>query len=420
MSKVEPYLTTRSCWSCEGELEDLFELPEMPLTGRFPSQGEEHLVGDITLSICSHCKLLQLKQAYSPSVMYEQYFYQSSVNNTMRNHLLNLISKILSHVGPIEPANWLDIGCNDGYLLSIIRSLGWNTFGVDPSDIIGSYLLDTFGENIESSKTTFINDIFPSNARHSLGSQQFDVITSISMFYDVSNIGEFVKEIDLLLSPKGTWIVEMNYTYDMAIENGYDMISHEHITYFTVSTFIKMLNKYSNTLKLVNVEKTPINGGSITLYVSRDAESNDEVINSFIEAENSAGIHDSSFWSKYFENILNHSNKVSDYINNEIAQGKVVGIYGASTRGNTNLILSKIDSRQIEYAFEKNEKKIGRLCPGSRIQIVHEDKININLVQTLIVMPYSFIDEFVEKERKFLDQGGKLVTLVPHIREYFR
>ena len=72
----------------------------------------------------------------------------------------------------------------------------------------------------------------------------------------------------------------------------------------------------------------------------------------------------------------------------------------------------------VPFAYEKNQKKVGRLCPGSNIEILDEEKIDYSSVQTLIVMPYSFIDEFVKKEVDFLKSGGKLVTLVPDIKEY--
>ena len=72
--------------------------------------------------------------------MYEEYFYQSSVNNTMRNHLLGVVNRILTHYGPSQPSRWLDIGCNDGYLCPLSGLWDGVPFGVDPSDILGRYL----------------------------------------------------------------------------------------------------------------------------------------------------------------------------------------------------------------------------------------------------------------------------------------
>ena len=99
---------------------------QMPLTGRFPAVEDPHLSGDVSIASCDSCGLFQLKQAYSPDLMYEEYFYQSSINNTMRKHLYELVSRILNVYGGHDPRSWLDIGCNDGFLLSLAKLLGGN------------------------------------------------------------------------------------------------------------------------------------------------------------------------------------------------------------------------------------------------------------------------------------------------------
>ena len=80
--------------------------------------------------------------------------------------------------------------------------------------------------------------------------------------------------------------------------------------------------------------------------------------------------------------------------------------------------MAGLTNKDIRCAYEKNPKKVGRLCPGSSIPIVHEDEIDVKNIQTLIVMPYSFIDEFLVKERKFMQDGGKMVILTPEIKEF--
>ena len=314
MSILNPYQQTNSCWSCGGKLEDCFFVDKMPLTGRFPKKNEDHLSGDITISVCSDCSLLQLRQAYSPDDMYDQYFYQSSINNTMRKHLYALVGRILDLYGAHQPSSWLDIGCNDGFLLSIAHLLGWNTVGVDPSDVIGEF----FNKSIQSTSGEFVNDIFPTPKLNGFADKSFDIITSILMFYDVSNLASFLKEINRLLSDKGIWSVEMNYTLDMARNNGYDMISHEHITYFTVKSFMKMLDIHTEgQLNLVDVDHSKINGGSITLYCSKSKSINKQKIDFWLQKENNEEIHDISYWKTYFHRLQSHAKSVYDYVQEE-------------------------------------------------------------------------------------------------------
>ena len=97
---------------------------------------------------------------------------------------------------------------------------------------------------------------------------------------------------------------------------------------------------------------------------------------------------------------------------------KTISIYGASTRGNTNILLSGLDKNVITYAYEKNSDKFGRYCPGTDILIKDEKSLLEDMPDFLIVMPYSFINEFLIKESKYLNKGGKMVTLVPEIKIY--
>ena len=130
------------------------------------------------------------------------------------------------------------------------------------------------------------------------------------------------------------------------------------------------------------------------------------------------GLNSIPLIKEYFANIKNHSESVSKFIESLKKQNKTISIYGASTRGNTNILLSKLNKNIIDYAYEKNTDKIARFCPGSDIEIKHEKELNYDNPDYLIVMPYSFIDEFRIKESNYLKNGGKMITLVPEIRVY--
>ena len=402
--------------ACDNPLETIFSLKDFPFTGRFPKKDEPSLVGDLTFNVCKKCKLIQLEQAYSPDDLYSEYYYRSSINNTMRVHLSNLVISILNNYGEKKPGKWLDIGCNDGFTLSLPRTIGWETTGIDPSNVIGLYFKEIFSENIISN-TEFINDIFPPK-NISFKNKKFDVITSISMFYDVFDLNAFIENIDIHLSENGIWVVEMNYTKDMIKENGYDMISHEHITYFTVSNFIHTLNKINPSLRLFNCIHTPINGGSITLYIDRGLRKIHDAVNEFIKKEEEMQLHSIEKIKSYFDQIKDHAKKVNNFISEQKKDGKTISIYGASTRGNTNLLLSELNKSMIDFAYEKNPDKFGRYCPGSDIVIKDEKELLNDQPDYLIIMPYSFINEFVKKESLYLKRGGKMITLVPEVKIY--
>ena len=67
-------------------------------------------------------------------------------------------------------------------------------------------------------------------------------------------------------------------------------------------------------------------------------------------------------YKKYFANIKKHSEAVSNFIKSLKKQNKTISIYGVSTRGNTNILISKLNKNIIDYAYEKNTDKISRFC----------------------------------------------------------
>ena len=147
---------------------------------------------------------------------------------------------------------------------------------------------------------------------------------------------------------------------------------------------------------------TPINGGSITIYIDRAIRKIDNSVNKNLEIEKKMGLNSIPLIKEYFANIKKHSESVSNFIKSLKKQNKTISIYGASTRGNTNILLSKLNKNIIDYAYEKNTDKISRFCPGSDIEIKHEKELNNDKPDYLIVMPYSFIDEFRIKESNYL------------------
>ena len=85
----------------------------MPPTRRLPTR----LVRcDVTINE-NGCGLLQLAHSFPPEILYANYWYRSATNKTMRDHLAGIAQSALAITDKANPTV-LDIGCNDGTLLS--------------------------------------------------------------------------------------------------------------------------------------------------------------------------------------------------------------------------------------------------------------------------------------------------------------
>ena len=77
-------------------------------------------------------------------------------------------------------------------------------------------------------------------------------------------------------------------------------------------------------------------------------------INQFIDSEENFQLNSLDKIKIYFDQIKNHINKVKEFISKQKIAGKRISIYGASTRGNTNLLLSELNKGMIDFAYEKH------------------------------------------------------------------
>ena len=183
--------TCRVCGS--SALTRVIDLGEQYLQGSFVKPGKELpplrkipcvLVRCDVTKDENACGLLQMEHSVPTDILYSAYWYRSGTNNTMRNHLRGIVEEVIDLTGLKEKAAVLDIGCNDGTLLSYYPAK-YEKFGIDPSDVAK-----------EVKHAVVVQDIFPSKKLDKvLQGRRLDIITAIAMFYDLESPVDFVRNI---------------------------------------------------------------------------------------------------------------------------------------------------------------------------------------------------------------------------------
>ena len=228
------------------------------------------------------------------------------------------------------------------------------------------------------------------------------------MFYDIEDPNSFCKDINKLLTKNGKWILELSY-FPLLLKNlTYDQICHEHVTYYTLTTFEKVIKK--NGLKILDFNLNNINGGSIEIVCSKknaNYSANVKKIN--LQKKYEKNINDKSYrnFNTRTENIKKMLNLFLD--NNK---GDVIG-YGASTKGNIVLNHCGINGKKLKYICDANPYKFNRFTPGSNIKIISKEKMRKLKPKYLLVLIWSFRKEVIQQEKKFIKNGGKLIFHLP-------
>jgi NDP-4-keto-2,6-dideoxyhexose 3-C-methyltransferase len=357
----------------------------------------------LVLVKCSTCNLAQLSLTVSRELMYsDSYGYRSSVNEMIRTNLLNIVKK--SNQLNSNAKNWLDIACNDGTLLSYVSPSLYRV-GVDP--------VLKFREESSKYANLIISDFFPTDKIKD--ELKFDIISTISMFYDIDEPREFIKHIKNLLQSRGIWVVQQNYLLDMLRKNSYDNICHEHLTYYSLRTFKSILNDFD--LDIFELFRDDINGGSLCTFICHkgDYDISDNV-HTLAEEELEFGLNSEEVYLEFADRVKILTKSLNNLLVELKDLDKKVFIYGASTRGSTIWQASGMNSDLISYAVERQESKVGKIYSALGIPIISEAEMRSLKPDFLLIGPWYLSPAFAIREEKYLSEGGKFIIPLPEIK----
>ena len=251
------YTMITSCRVCGGEqLESILNLGELYISD-FIKPGDAEHKAPLELVICNGCSLVQLRHTVSRDLLYRDtpYYYHSSANKSMVRALKDVVEDACSRVHLWPQDKVLDIGCNDGTLLSFYPT-HIDTYGYEPAWNIW-----------EVAKKKRVGCIYPTYFPHlATTSNEYKVITSIAQLYNVDDLNAYVRTIKKILRKDGIWIVQMQDLEGMIACNGLDNICHEHVTYFSKTSMDNMLAKHG--LIITNESHNLTNGGSVRFVIT--------------------------------------------------------------------------------------------------------------------------------------------------------
>lgn len=353
----------------------------------------------MTLLLCRNCGLVQLRETVEPDFLYESYFYRSSVNNTMNRDLREVVSDVISRV-KLKPGDGvLDIGCNDGLMLTFFKD-SLRRVGIDPAKNID---WSNLPKSIE-----IVNDYFPNKK---LLGRKFKIITTTAMFYDLDDPNKAVQDIKKILDKDGVLCIQVSYLYDTIRDMNFYDICHEHLEYYSLRTLMYLMKK--NGMEVFDVSTNSVNGGSIRIMVShKDAKREKSKNLEYILLRERVFLLEEQQAYKIFSKLISMSaSRARDYI--EKQSGLVIGL-GASTKGNVLLQLCGIDKKTLPFISERNPFKVGLRTLGTDMLLISEDEARRKNPTCIFVIPWNFKAEIVERERKYLEKGGKMLFIMPY------
>ncbi len=419
MSGTKILRVIKSCRVCGFKnLTPILSLGEMYVSD-FVTKENKATKAPLDLLLCNAndggCGLLQLKHTVSHEQMYRNYWYRSGMNKTMTEELNGIAQKVQSLVKFQSGDFVIDIGANDGTLLRGYSNQEIKRIGFEPARNLKKYN--------KVGTTKIINDFFNYAAwKKNFGKVRAKAITAIAMFYDLDYPNKFIADIVKCLDKDGIFIIQMSYLPSMLSQNAFDNVCHEHVEYYSLFSLENLLKRHD--LEVFDVELNNVNGGSFRTYIKHKESGkglkipngSKKRIGDLRKYEKKLGLNNRKIYDQFVKRISRLKDQLTNFIKSEIANGKIVHVYGASTKGNTLLQYYNLDFSLIKAAAEKNPDKWGKKTISTLIPIISEEESRKQKPDYFLVLPWHFINEFKEREKEYLEEGGKFIIPLPRFK----
>lgn len=380
---MDQWTKTIACRICNDRTDLIADLGDVPLTCVFPLPDQTVPYIPVTVRRCPSCGLVQLGESTDPKLMYTKaYGYRSGINESMVSHLKDIVDYAAQFVKPGDLV--LDIGYNDGTLLSHWEKYGVNRAGVDP-----------IGWPTRNG-AVLKREFFKYHGVH------YKVITSIAMLYDLDDPVRFATDVRRSLDDDGVWILEVGYSGSIIKGGLWDGICHEHKCYYGLSQIAEIAKRAGLIITAYSFNKT--NGGSLQCTLAKQGT----------EANHHLLAHEESHWD--WTDLADMIRLAAKNVRKAIGERRCY-VLGASTKGNMLLSQAWLNHKVIECAIERNEAKVGRVTPGTNIIIRPEAYLYENPPQVLLCLPYHFKDGLLSRYADLREKGVKFLFPLPDIEE---
>tara|TARA_X000001382_G_scaffold120477_3_gene102037 strand:- start:117 stop:1295 length:1179 start_codon:yes stop_codon:yes gene_type:complete len=388
---------------------EFLDLGRQPIANKFLKEDEinDEFFFDLKVVFDEETKLVSMKDFVKPDMMFnDDYKYNTSLSTPMVNHFKKTAELLKMKFGP---ESVLEIGSNDGPFIS--------NFPIESSICVepcGNFSSKTANMGY-TSYTEFWNTELADKLKSDHGN--VDLIYSANCICHIQDLDDCFKAVETLLSKTGTFVFEDPSLLRMLERGSYDQIYDEHAHVFSVIALDNILRK--NGLKIFSVDNLDVHGGSNRIYARRiDSDVVGDSVRINIKEEKEFGVDKFETYEIFAKRVKDSKDELMRCLGNLRHNGKSIISIGATSKSTTVFNYCGIDSSLIDCITDTTPDKQGLLAPGSHIPVVDRDSVNLNDYDYAFLGAWNFKDVIANKEREFVEKGGKFITHIPKIMTF--
>ena len=360
---------------------------------------------------CSTCWLVQTEDFADREELFSpDYAYFSSYSSTWLAHAEAYVDLVTSRFDLGARSHVVEVAANDGYLLQYVQARGIPCLGIEPTR---STAEAARRRGIEIRESFFGRSL----ARELVeAGRQAALTVANNVRAPVPDVNDFVGGFAMLLKPQGVATFEFPHLVRLVQDNQFDTIYHEHFSYLSLTTTVRLLA--ANGLAVFDVEELPTHGGSLRVYAQR-ADSGRRAVSARVAAlldeERVAGVTTTTFYTSFQEKADRVKNELLAFLLDARRRGERVAAYGAAAKGNTLLNYAGVRPDLVRFVVDRNPAKQGKYMPGSRIPIVGEERLRDERPDVILILPWNLKAEVTEQLAYARAWGARFATAVAEL-----
>lgn len=401
------------CRHCGTALEHVFaDLATSPPSNAYLT-AEQLLLPEkyypLRVFVCHGCWLVQTEDyATADELFAADYAYFSSFSESWLAHSRAYVNTMVERFGIGASSMVIEVAANDGYLLQYVKAAGIPCLGVEPT---ASTAKAARGRGIEIVERFFGEELATELVA---GGLRADLMVANNVLAHVPDINDFVRGFTELLRDSGVATFEFPHLASLIREVQFDTIYHEHFSYLSFTAIKGIFER--NGLQVFDVEKLPVHGGSLRVYVQQKAGGRrpaSGAVARLLHHEDELGLCRLETYKGFQARAEKIKNDLLRFLLTARAEGKRVAAYGAAAKGNTLLNFAGIRGDLVNYVVDRNPAKQGKFMPGSRIPIVAEEVLKADVPDYVLILPWNLGEEIVTQLAYVTERGGRFVRAVP-------
>lgn len=417
LKKVCAPAAVGTCRFCGAGLEKTFvDLGMSPLCETYPSaadlnRGEVYY--PLHVHICEKCWLVQLQEYESVENIFSDYPYFASYSDSWLKHCEKYCGEMKSRFGLGAQSFVAEVASNDGYLLQYFVRDGIPVLGIEPAANVAKAA-------VEKGIPTLVR-FFGAQVANELAveGRTADLVIGNNVLAQVPDLNDFVEGLQILLKPDGVLTLEFPHLLRLIELNEFDTIYHEHFSYFSVISTIKIMEAHG--LRVFDVEELKSHGGSLRVFACHAdsrTHSTSPNLQKVLNDEVTAKLDKVEGYESFAQRVRETKLEFVDFLVSAARQRKKVCGYGAPGKSATLLHYCGVGKDLIEYTVDRSLHKQGRHLPGSRIPIYHPDHIRETRPDYVVILPWNLKDEIMNQLQFVREWGGQFVVPIPQLAVY--